>query len=277
MVVDISVDGSSFDTRLGVYRRPRFATEIAYAYSGSGGGISFIAQAGITYHVGIGGQAAMDYVVDGGQTVKWGESGEYILHATTTPAAAPAVITHPLNQTVEAGQTATFTVDASGVPVPSVHWEMSTDGSNWSDLPGETSPTLDFTAQAADNGKQYRAVFMARQRQSDAATLTVQPRDYHDHPYPDGIWDRHDPSRPRPMAIPALPCAGGEHQRLRLADIPVRHRNAGLIAQAADHRKQYHAVFTNTLGSTTSGAATLTQARPHRRLSSPTRPTARRW
>ena len=73
---------------------------------------------------------------------------------------APAVTTQPANQTVNAGQTASFTAAASGNPSPTVQWQVSTNnGSSWSDIAGATSLTYSFTAQVTDNGKQYRAVF----------------------------------------------------------------------------------------------------------------------
>src|SRR5208283_3305482 len=53
---------------------------------------------------------------------------------TTTPAAtltvqtptAPTVTTEPSDQTVVAGSMATFTATASGLPTPSVQWEVNT-------------------------------------------------------------------------------------------------------------------------------------------------------
>ncbi len=75
--------------------------------------------------------------------------------------AMPAAVTvHPSNQTVRAGRTATFTAAASGVPTPTVQWQVSTDGGAiWGDIGGATSPTYAFTATAADHGKRFRASF----------------------------------------------------------------------------------------------------------------------
>ena len=45
-------------------------------------------------------------------------------------------------------------------PIPTVQWQVSTNGgANFTDIGGSTTPILSFTAQLADNGKQYRAVF----------------------------------------------------------------------------------------------------------------------
>jgi hypothetical protein len=88
----------------------------------------------------------------------------------------PYVTTHPGNQTVTAGQTASFSAAASGTPGPTVQWQVSTDGgSTWSDVPGATATTLAFGAQFSDNGKQYHAVFanVAGTATSSPATLLV--------------------------------------------------------------------------------------------------------
>jgi hypothetical protein len=85
-------------------------------------------------------------------------------------------VTQPTNQTVAPGSTATFTAAASGNPTPTVQWQVSTNGgSSFSDISGATSPTYSFTASAADNGKQFRAVFTnsAGTATTNAATLSV--------------------------------------------------------------------------------------------------------
>jgi thermitase len=88
---------------------------------------------------------------------------------------APEVITQPASQTVNSGQPASFTSIASGSPTPSVQWQVSSDGISWSDIAGATSTTYSFTAQSADNGKRFHAVFAnsVGSATSDSATLTV--------------------------------------------------------------------------------------------------------
>ena len=96
--------------------------------------------------------------------------------ATLTVNTAPTITTQPANKSVAAGTTATFTAAASGRPTPTVQWQVSDDnGATWSNLAGETSTTLSFTAQSGDNGKQYRAVFSngCGTATTNAATLTV--------------------------------------------------------------------------------------------------------
>lgn len=97
--------------------------------------------------------------------------------------AAPVQITRsPASQTVEAGEPATFTAAATGVPAPVAQWQRSTDGgTTWTDLRGATasSYTVD-SASAALDGARYRAVFTNASSpqgvSTAAATLTVTPR-----------------------------------------------------------------------------------------------------
>ncbi|HWB08540.1 MAG TPA: immunoglobulin domain-containing protein [Pirellulales bacterium] len=80
--------------------------------------------------------------------------------ATLTVASAPSVTTNPRSATVNAGQTATFTVAASGNPTPTAQWQVSTDGGKtFTNISGATSTTLTISATAAQNGSVYHAVF----------------------------------------------------------------------------------------------------------------------
>jgi hypothetical protein len=101
------------------------------------------------------------------------------LYDPGTDLQAPVITTQPTNQTVTAGQTATFTAAASGSPPPTVQWQLSTDGgATFSDIAGATAPTLSFVPTlVAQTGNQYRAVFTnaAGTATSSAVTLTVTP------------------------------------------------------------------------------------------------------
>src|SRR5207248_2558249 len=95
--------------------------------------------------------------------------------ATLTVDTLPVMQTQPVDQTVCAGGTASFTATAtSNASDHTVQWQVSTGGP-FSDIPGATSTTLSFTAVSGDNGKQYRAVFTnsCGTATSNAATLTV--------------------------------------------------------------------------------------------------------
>jgi hypothetical protein len=95
--------------------------------------------------------------------------------------AAPAIVTQPANQTVAPGETATFTVAASGNPA--YQWQVSTNGgSTWTDMTdvapysGVTTTTLTVTAATVGlGGNQYRAVATnsTGTATSNAATITV--------------------------------------------------------------------------------------------------------
>jgi hypothetical protein len=100
---------------------------------------------------------------------------------TLTVNFAPSISSQPTNQTATAGNTAIFTAAATGNPTPTVQWEVSTDGTNWSSVTGGTGgTTVTYTTAilvAGDNGKQYRAVFsngIGSAATTNAATLTVQ-------------------------------------------------------------------------------------------------------
>ena len=86
----------------------------------------------------------------------------------------PVVTSQPINAGVESGQTATFTVAATGVPAPTVQWQVHTL-SSWSDISGATNYTLPVLAGVGDDGKQYRAVLTnaAGTVTSNAATLRI--------------------------------------------------------------------------------------------------------
>jgi hypothetical protein len=89
------------------------------------------------------------------------------LGAATTNAALltvlsqPAILTQPVDQTVNAGGTATFTASASGNPTPTVQWLVSTDGgNNFTHVTGATSTTLTLNnVTTGQNGTLYQAVF----------------------------------------------------------------------------------------------------------------------
>ena len=89
---------------------------------------------------------------------------------------APTITTPPTNQSVTAGNTATFTVAASGENL-SYQWQQSTDnGQSWTDISGANAATYTTAATTTSmNGYQYRCVVSnsAGSVTSDAATLTV--------------------------------------------------------------------------------------------------------
>ncbi|HVH72017.1 MAG TPA: immunoglobulin domain-containing protein, partial [Candidatus Dormibacteraeota bacterium] len=84
---------------------------------------------------------------------------------------APTITTQPANQTVTAGQTATFSVTASGTAPLAYQW-----GKNGAAIRGATASSYTTPATASsDNGAQFTVVVSnsSGSATSDAATLTV--------------------------------------------------------------------------------------------------------
>jgi hypothetical protein len=98
--------------------------------------------------------------------------------ATLTVGEAPPAITgNPSSLSVLAGETALFTASATGVPTPTIQWEVSADsGSTWTAVPGATSGSMTVTgATLAESGDEYRAKYQNKfgTETTVAATLTV--------------------------------------------------------------------------------------------------------
>lgn len=99
---------------------------------------------------------------------------------TFTVDAAPSITSNPVDQTVLAGQPATFTASASGFPTPGVQWQVSTDGgSTWmpdtTDAGSATGTLTVANTTTAEGGQEYQAVFTNSidTATSTPATLTV--------------------------------------------------------------------------------------------------------
>jgi hypothetical protein len=109
--------------------------------------------------------------------------------ATSTPAtltidsasAAPSITTQPANQTVTAGQTATFTVAATGSAPLSYQWQSAPGGSSTYTNVGAASASTSLavtSATVAQSGSTYRVIVsnsVNPAATSNAATLTVNP------------------------------------------------------------------------------------------------------
>src|SRR5918993_195433 len=95
--------------------------------------------------------------------------------------APPTITGQPANQTVAAGQNATFTVAATGAPAPTYQWQESYAGlpfynlSNGGAYSGVTTATLTIAAAAHLSAYQYRVLVSNSlgTATSNAATLTV--------------------------------------------------------------------------------------------------------
>jgi Immunoglobulin domain len=85
----------------------------------------------------------------------------------------PAITTQPSSETVVAGQRATFSVVASGNPVPTYQWKNAATGANISGAAGASYTTPATTA--GDNGSKFEVVISnpAGSTTSHSATLIV--------------------------------------------------------------------------------------------------------
>ena len=115
-----------------------------------------------------------------------GYSSPYVISSLATnplvpppPQAPPVVTSSPSSVTVSAPSAATFTAGASASPVPTVQWQISTDGgSSWTNIAGATASTLTIApTTTSQSGDEYRAVFAnsVGSATTSAATLTVTP------------------------------------------------------------------------------------------------------
>lgn len=79
----------------------------------------------------------------------------------TSPNQPPTITSQPSTQAACQGSAVSFSATASGQPLPTVQWQVSSDGGmNFSNVPGATSTTLALTSLTPDmNGQHYRAVF----------------------------------------------------------------------------------------------------------------------
>ena len=189
---------------------------------------------------------------------------------TVTPAlVAPLVTTSPTSQSVAAGNTVTFTAAASGNPTPTVQWQVSTNGgTTFTNISGATSTIYSFTTTAAQTGYEYQAVFSNSQgtATTTVATLTVTA------PWP----LRWSPPARQVRAISAGQVGhvhgGGQRQSSPTVQWQLS-TNGGttftnisgatsttysFTTTAAQTGYEYQAVFSNSQGTATTTAATLT-------------------
>jgi hypothetical protein len=178
--------------------------------------------------------------------------------------APPLVTTQPSSATVTTGAGISFSAVASGSPIQTVQWQVSTDGTNWSDIDGATSPTYSLTPSAADTGKQYHAVFTnaAGNVTTSAATLTVntvpvvstQPSNTTVTAGTNASFSAAATGSPTPTVQWKVSTDGINWTNISGAT----SATYSFTTSAADTSKQYHAVFTNVAGNVTTSAATLT-------------------
>jgi hypothetical protein len=198
--------------------------------------------------------------------------GGAIVHAASNPATLtvqqpPGVSTEPTLQPVNVGATVVVNAAANGVPVPTVQWQVSTDGGRrYASIVGATAPSLIFTATAFKNGDRFRAVFTnpAGTATTTAATLnvryrpiiTLQPISKIAAPNAAVTYIAAATANPPITRIQwQLSDDGGESWTTIDGQTSATLRLTAHIAQSGT---LYRAVFTNSVGITASTPATLT-------------------
>jgi hypothetical protein len=189
--------------------------------------------------------------------------------ATMTLATAPVVTTQPVSQTYVNGGSVSFTAAASGNPTPTVQWQFSANGgTSWANLSGATSDTFSASGlNALENGWQVRAVFTnsAGSATSHAATMTetsgapvvtTQPVSQH---YTNGgsvSFTSAASGTPAPTVQWQFSANSGSTWANLSGATSDTFSASGL--NALENGWQVRAVFTNSAGSATSNAATMT-------------------
>ena len=100
-----------------------------------------------------------------------GSSDDYVINATVT---APSITTQPSDAEVDNGETATFTVVASGANL-SYQWKID-DGSGWNDISGANAARYTTSTVDADcDGYRYKCVVSnsGGDVESNAVTLNI--------------------------------------------------------------------------------------------------------
>ncbi|MFI5058830.1 MAG: immunoglobulin domain-containing protein [Candidatus Acidiferrales bacterium] len=189
---------------------------------------------------------------------------------TSSKSTSPAITQQPTNQTVTAGNTATFAASASGTPAPTVQWQVSTNGGAFTNITGATSGTLMVTGTtASQNGNKYQAVFTnsVGNVTTTAATLTVnfapqitqQPTNQAVAAGKTATFSASASGNPAPTVQWQVSVNGGAFTNITGA-------TSGTLmvagTTASQNGNKYQAVFTNSVSSTTTTTATLTVNAP---------------
>jgi alpha-tubulin suppressor-like RCC1 family protein len=191
--------------------------------------------------------------------------------ATLTVQEAPAVTRQPASTTVEEGQNAVFEAAASGFPVPTIKWELSSNGGEtWTAAPGGTTNRLTVTAvKTSQSGRLYRVTYknVAGTTTSEVAVLTVQktpaitkqPTSVIVEEGQNAMFEATASGFPAPTVQWQLSSDGGTSWEA-LAEATTNQLTVPSTTTAQNGR-QYRAVFTNAAGQVTSATAVLTVRR----------------
>ncbi len=190
---------------------------------------------------------------------------------------AAKVTTSPASKTVTAGESATFTAAASGYPAPTVQWQVSTNAgvtfSNDTTDAGNTTTTLTVANTTTTlSGRRYRAVFTnaTGSATTTAATLTVNTKTeapkVTTNPASKTVTAGENATFTAAASGSPAPTVSWEVSTNGGATFTKDTTDAGnttdtlTVANTTTtlSGREYRAVFTNSYGSATSTAATLT-------------------
>ena len=74
-------------------------------------------------------------------------------------ATLPVIFLDPASLTLCSGNQASFTATATGMPSPTIQWQVSLNNITWSNINNAQAQTLTFLPVSSDSGKYYRAAF----------------------------------------------------------------------------------------------------------------------
>jgi hypothetical protein len=167
---------------------------------------------------------------------------------------------------VQAGDTATFTASATGVPAPKVQWQRSANGSTWSAISRATKTTYTFVATKSKNNYRYRAVFtnsagMARSRAAKLSVTFVVKPVIATQPTPQTVVANEQATFTATANGTPAPSCQWQQSANGSSWSKVSGATSTTYSFAATKAKdgyRYRAVFTNSAGSARSQAAKLT-------------------
>ena len=202
-------------------------------------------------------------------------------HFTTSPTdlqaakghSKPAITSQPVSVTVAAGSTASFSAAASGSPTPTVQWQFSANrGGSWSNVPGANSRTYSLsTTKTSENGREYRAVFTnsSGSARTNAATLTFtgpvsapptitsQPVSVTVAAGSTASFSATASGSPTPTVQWQFSADGGTSWS-NISGATSTTYSFTTTIPPSENGYEYEAVFTNSSGSATTNAATVT-------------------
>ena len=189
--------------------------------------------------------------------------------ATLTVNFTMQAATKPETLTVLAGTPVTLTAAATGDPVPTVQWKVSTDnGKTFTNIPGATSTSYSFTPQLGESGHLFEAFFtngIGKPAATAAITLivdaaapaiTIDPMPQSAAVGGTATFTASGPGSPTPTLQWQVSTDGG-HTFSNIAGATKATLTLTKLTAAQDGGV-YRAVFTNPVGQATTAAALLT-------------------